>query len=267
MKNRIDSKFEGLRVKGTKALITFITAGDPDISTTGKLVLKMKESGADIVELGVPFSDPIADGPTIQKASERALIHHTSLKNVLHLVAGLRKKTDIPIVLLTYYNPVLKYGLARFCKDARLSGVDGVIIPDLSCEESNPLRDECVKNNVKLILLLAPTSPTSRVKMIAGCADGFIYYVSLTGVTGARKEISRDVITNLNAIKRQTAMPVCVGFGISNPEQAKIIAKYADGVIVGSAIVRLIEGNLKNRYLVKKAGSFVRSLARAVHGK
>ena len=188
-----------------------------------------------------------------------------SLKKVLNLVARLRKKTTIPIALLTYYNPVLKYGLARFSRDASKSGVDGLIIPDLSCEESKPLKDECERYNVNLILLLAPTSPLSRVKMIAKFSSGFIYYVSLTGVTGARKELPKGTVSNLQKLRRLTSKPVCVGFGISNPEQAKTIARYADGVIVGSAIISLIEKNLKDSLLPEKAGKFVQSLSLAVH--
>lgn len=261
--NRIDKAFKILRSAGKKAFIAYITAGDPNLTVTGKLVITLEKSGADIVEMGIPFSDPLADGPTIQAASLRALKAGASLKKIFKLVSVIRKKSDIPIVFMTYYNPVLKYGLTNFFKSSRLCGVDGVIIPDLPTEEAGEIIKLGRKHNISTIFLAAPTSTRKRIINIAGNSSGFIYYVSLTGVTGARKKLPTELKSRVKLIKSLTDKPVAVGFGISGAEAARQIAKVADGVIVGSAIVKIIGGK-KN--IVSRVSRFTENLAKAIHG-
>jgi tryptophan synthase alpha chain len=254
-------------MSGKKAFIAYITAGDPNLGVTADLVVELERAGVDIVELGIPFSDPLADGPTIQAASQRALEKGVNLKRIFKMVKGLRLKVGIPIVFMTYYNPVLKYGLKRFVGDCRQNGVDGVIVPDLPYEESRGLTQVAKKSKVSTVFLIAPTSTRDRIRTIAKNSRGFIYYVSLTGVTGARKKLPREILTNVKKIKTVTKTPVAVGFGISSPQQARQIAKVADGVIVGSAIIKVIEknSNLQKKALVKKVASFAKQLAAAIH--
>ncbi|MBU1912352.1 MAG: tryptophan synthase subunit alpha [Candidatus Omnitrophica bacterium] len=258
--NRIDKKFKELKKNNKKAFIAFIMAGDPSLGVTEKLIHKLASSGADIIELGVPFSDPIADGPTIQKASERGLKSKTTLPGVFNLVKKVRNQIQAPIVFLIYYNLVFHFGLERFVKDAIHSGVDGVVVPDLPPEESKELCEIAKKNKFSVIQLLAPTSSIDRIKKVTGAATGFIYYVSLTGTTGARKKLPEELGENLRNIKKITNMPVCVGFGISTPRQVKEVQKFADGAIVGSAIIKVIEKNIGKKDLVGKVGGFVRKL-------
>ncbi len=261
--NRIEAKFKELEKKRRTTLIPFITAGDPDLKTTKELVLEMERRGADIIELGIPFSDPIADGPTIQAAGIRAMKHKISLENILELVKDLRKKTEVPLVLMTYYNLFFNYGIEKFVIQARENGVDGVIAADLPIEEASELKRYARKNNLDTIFLASPTSPPQRLKLIAKETRGFIYYVSLTGVTGARKKLPEDLIFSLKRVKRFTKKPIAVGFGISKPEHIRKIRRYADGAVVGSAIISVIEKNLKSKDLVKKVGDFVERLAQA----
>jgi len=258
--NRIDKKFKELKKRRKKAFVAFIMAGDPSIAITRKLVFELEKQGADIIELGVAFSDPLADGPTIQRASERALKRKANLDSACNLVRNVRLKTQIPIAFLTYYNILYHYGLERFVEKAKSSGVDGVIVPDLPPEESGELRRIARKKGFSLIHLLAPTSSRQRIKMISNASTGFIYYVSLTGTTGARKELPKDLSASLRLIKRSTNKPVCVGFGISRPGQVKAISRLADGVIVGSAIIKTIEKNISEQKLVENVGKFVRRL-------
>lgn len=258
--NRIDKKFKELKKKRKKAFVAFIMAGDPNLAVTKELIFELEKQGADIIELGVPFSDPLADGPTIQRSSERALKNKINVDSVCNLVKSVRSKTQIPIAFLTYYNLVHHRGLKKFVRKAKASGVDGIIIPDLPPEESGDLRRVGTKNKFSIIHLLAPTSSNERIKMISKVSTGFIYYVSLTGTTGARKELPKEIASSLIKIKRITKRPLCVGFGISKPEQVKSISKSADGVIVGSAIVKIIEKNTGKKDLVKKVGRFVASL-------
>jgi len=262
---RIEKKFNDLKEKKEKALIAFISAGDPDINTTKSLVLEMERRGADIIELGVPFSDPLADGPVIQKSYLRALKDKTSLKKIIRMVKELRTKTSVPIVLMSSYNPVLRYGEDRFVNDAVLSGIDGVIIPDLPPEESDNLCNLSIQKGLDTIFLLSPTSDEERMKLICSKSHGFIYYISVTGITGARKSLSGDIGRMVKKIKRFTELPVAVGFGVSTREQAGKIAKYSDGIIVGSAIVKIIEefSNDKKR-LLKKVGNFIKGLKEAI---
>lgn len=265
--NRIDAKFRELRRLGKKAFIAYITAGDPGLEVTGELVLALERSGTDIIELGIPFSDPLADGPVIQAASSRALKRGANLKKIFLLVAALRKKTGIPIVFMTYYNPVMKYGLEKFAGDCALCGVDGVIVPDLPCGEAYPLSVFLKRAGIAMIFLAAPTSTAESLRVIADMSHGFIYYVSLTGVTGARKNLPAELSKKVKLIKYLTDKPVAIGFGVSTPSQAEAVAGFADGVIVGSAIVKVIENNIGNKgAIIKKVSKFAKSLSEVIHG-
>ena len=241
MNNRIQQTFDNLKAKGGKALIPYIMAGDPSLAMTESLVLALAEGGADLIELGVPFSDPIADGPVIQQAAERALQSGTTLKKVLSTVRSIRKKTSVPLIFMTYYNSMLAMGLKKFCTEAITAGVDGLIIPDLPPEESDELyKITMAAGGPTIIFLLAPTSTPQRRKTVSRLTHGFIYYVSITGITGAQLTDLTLVKKNVQAIQRQSKKPVAVGFGISTPEQAHNVAQFADGVIIGSALVRTI---------------------------
>ena len=261
---RIEQIFIKLKEKGEKALIPYIMAGDPDLRTTESLILTIERAGADILELGVPFSDPIADGPTIQRASERSLKSGTTLKKVMAFVKKLRKKASIPIIIMTYYNIILQYGIARFPSDAAASGIDGIIIPDLPPEEALEFTKYSRKAGLDTIFLLAPTSTEERIKRVASASTGFIYYVSMTGITGARLSNLLEIKGKIPEIRQCTDLPVAVGFGITNEGEARKIAQWADGVIVGSALVRLIEENSRNRRLQSNVDGFIRSLKRAL---
>ncbi len=239
--SRIGDTFARLGGSGEKALITFITAGDPDLATTARLIPLMAEAGADIIELGVPFSDPMADGPTIQKASERALTAGATMAGILAMVKEVRQTCQVPILLMGYYNPIFIYGVDRFCKDAVAAGVDGVLVVDLPPEESAELKDAADQAGLDVIFLLTPTSNASRIKAVNRLGRGFIYYVSVTGVTGARASLADSLSSTVAALRRQLRLPLAVGFGISTPEQAGEVAAVADGVVVGSAIVKLFE--------------------------
>ncbi|MCL5278170.1 MAG: tryptophan synthase subunit alpha [Deltaproteobacteria bacterium] len=241
MTDRIENRFQTVREQGDKALITYIMAGDPDIQKTGSYVEAFIKGGADIVELGMPFSDPIADGPVIQKAAQRALQSGTNIKMILGLVSTVRQTSDVPVVLMGYVNPVIKYGIEKFFKDAAASGVDGVIIPDLPLEEIGIIQDYADQSGIDAVLLAAPTSDKKRLLQLAKNTKGFLYYISLTGVTGSAKGIDIKVFDSIKWIKGQTEKPVAAGFGISTPEQARMIAGVADGIVVGSAFVKLVE--------------------------
>ncbi|GIO06869.1 tryptophan synthase alpha chain [Brevibacillus reuszeri] len=236
--NRIDRLFED---RSRKRFIPFITVGDPTIEATFQIVTAMVEAGADVIELGVPYSDPLADGPTIQRASERALQNGVSIADALQLVARLRKAgVEASLVLFSYVNPVLQYGIDRFFADLAAYGADGVVIPDLPIEENGPAVEAAKKNGIHVISLVAPTSE-SRIKKIGEQATGFLYCVSSLGVTGARTDLRDDLAVFLQKVKSSTNAPTAVGFGISTPEQVRAVAPHTDGVIVGSAIVQEIE--------------------------
>jgi tryptophan synthase alpha chain len=226
---------------GHKALIGYITAGYPDIKATPEIAGVLAESGCDIIELGIPFSDPLADGATIQKASYEALQHGTTVKACLEIASEIRRKIATPLVFMTYYNPVLYYGLEDFCRSCMKVGINGLIVPDLPPEEGIDLEKAARKNDLDMIYLLAPTSTEDRIDTIAERSTGFIYLVSLTGVTGARDTLSPELEGFVKKVREKTAKPLCVGFGISTPEQAKRVAAVADGVIVGSRLIQLIE--------------------------
>ncbi len=257
--NRIDTLFKALRKKKQKAFIAFVTYGDPTLKKTESLALEFQKQGADILELGFPFSDPIADGPVIQRASLRALKNKVTLKDLFRSVSRLRRRgLQIPVVLLSYYNPIFHFGERRFIEEAQKSGIDGVVIPDLPVEEASPFLREGKRKNFHLIFLVAPTSDSSRRRKIASSARGFIYYVSVTGTTGMRSHLPSELKRDVFSLKRITRVPVCVGFGVSTPEEAHRISRFADGVIVGSAIVRKLEEGTS-------PGSFVGRVAREVH--
>lgn len=259
--NRVDKKFRELKKEGRKAFIAFVTAGYPDLRTTEQLVLEFDRRGVDIVELGVPFSDPIADGPVIQAASYEALKKKTTLKKILALVKRLREKTQMPLAAMSYFNPILRYGLSRFIRDAVSSGLDALIIPDLPPEEEQEFSKEARRHGLELVLFLSPTTTAARARSIARSAQGFIYFVSLTGVTGARRDLPHELAGQLRAAKRVAgATPVCAGFGVSTREQVRYLSAHSDGVIVGSAIVKKITENLKEPGLVRKTGDFVQHL-------
>jgi tryptophan synthase alpha chain len=255
--NRIDQKFKTLLKSGAKALIPYITAGEPDIETTKELVVAMEHNGADIVELGVPFSDPLADGTTIQRASQRALQRGIDLATVLGAVEGIRKKSSLPLILMSYYNPILRYGLSRFVHHASGVGVDGLIVPDLPPEEAEEFLEISKPRDFDLIFLVTPTSTVERIRLVSQCSTGFLYCVSLTGVTGVRREIFGGLKQFLQGVRAQTDKPLAVGFGISTPEQAGKVARLADGVIVGSAIVDIIEQTSQRKLVVDRVGEFV----------
>jgi tryptophan synthase alpha chain len=236
--SRIGRTFKKIRERNGKAFIPYIMAGDPDLKRTLEMVKILEDSGADIIELGVPFSDPLADGPTIQKAAQRALSGGMTLRGVIELVADLRQGTQIPIVLMTYYNPVFKYGEERFVHDASSAGVDGMIVPDLPPEEAGIMRKSAKKVGLDTIFLLAPTSTEDRIRTVAKASTGFIYYVSITGVTGAQLSMDVAIESHISRIRQESGTPVAVGFGISTPEEASAVSRFADGVIVGSAIVK-----------------------------
>ena len=241
-------------------LIPYFMCGYPSAAQSIELVLAAAEGGADIIELGVPFSDPIADGPVIQQAAERALRSGTSLRTILPMVTRLRARTQIPLVLMVYYNNIHAFGPERFCHEAAQAGIDGLIIPDMPPDEASPLKGPAAAAGLQLIFLLAPTSTAERRTFVARQSQGFIYYVSLTGITGAKLLSVADVSKNVEKIRKVTHVPVAVGFGIATPEDAVNVAAIADGVIVGSAIVKQIAAHREKPEMVKHVAEFVRSL-------
>lgn len=262
MKNRIEEKFKQLRKQGKKAFIAFVTAGDPSLTVTRKLVLSFENCGVDIVELGVPFSDPMADGPVIQAASQRALKKKTNLKKILKLVLEIRRESSIPIALMSYYNPIFHFGIKQFVLKAVKSGVDGVIIPDLPAEEAKDLIILARKNKLATIFFVSPASSNERIKLAAKVSTGFIYYVSLTGTTGQNLSLPKGLLNNIRLVKKYTQKPVCVGFGISHSQQVKKLSRVCDGVIVGSAIVKQIEKSSGKHNLIENVSRFVFNLAK-----
>lgn len=265
--NRINETFKRLKKEGKTAFIPYVTAADPDMETSKKIVRALTTAGADIIELGIPFSDPLADGPTIQKAVRRSLKNHCSVKKVFDMVKELRREICVPFVFMTYYNIIYNYGLDRFVKSAKSNGADGVIVADLSMEESSELIRLADKEDFCVIMLTAPTTSVARFKKIASKSRGFVYYVSLTGVTGARKELSGELRKDIKRLSEITRKPVCVGFGISTPAQAEEIKSVSDGIIVGSAIIKVIEKNLaqSKTKIVRDVEKFAESMAKAIH--
>ncbi len=264
MMGRIEEKFKALKNEGRKAFIAYLTAGDPDLETTVKLIPALEAAGVDILEIGVPFSDPTADGPVIQAASQRALKKGVTLEKILAMIAGLRRVSEIPIVLFGYYNPILNYGPERFAADAAAAGVDGILVVDLPPEESEELKRYSDPEGLAFITLIAPTTDPRRARKILQGAAGFVYYISVTGVTGTAVPRPDDVQRDLEQLKKMTRLPVAVGFGISTPAQAATIAPLADGVIIGSAWVRLIGVKEKSIGLIKNVFSFAEEIRQAI---
>ena len=262
--SRINQVFAQLKQQGRPGLIPFITAGDPDLATSVELVHTLAAAGADVVELGFPFSDPSADGPTIQAASERALVAGTSLAGVLQLVAEVRKTSQIPIVLMGYFNPVYRYGVERFALDAAASGVDGLLLVDLPPEESAEVLPSLQQAGIDLITLLAPTTPPKRMKDLAELGSGYLYYVSMTGVTGSRRLDPEDIRQAVSAVRKLSPIPVGVGFGITTPEDAATVGSYADAVVVGSALVKVIAEHGCSPELQSRVHSFISDLRQAL---
>lgn len=258
--SRIAEAFARLRSDGRRGFIPFITAGDPDLETTQRLLVELARAGATIIELGVPFSDPMADGPVIQRASERALRHGFHLGEIFQAIAVAQKEMDVPVVLFSYFNPLLSYGLERLSREARAAGVDGVLVTDLVPEEAEQFSATLRAHDLDMIFLVAPTSTTARLKMVADCASGFIYAVSRAGVTGTRDTISSDAERLVARVRKISELPVAVGFGISNAEQVADVWRYADAAVVGSAIVAEIERLQDDPKLVERIGEFSRRL-------
>lgn len=238
---RISKRFAALRVSGELGIIAYITAGDPSLDATLKFVLSLADAGADVIELGIPFSDPLADGPTIQRASERSLKAHTTLAQVIDLVREIRKSSEVPIVLFSYYNPVLQMGLEKFASAAATAGADGVLITDLTPEESDDYRQILAAHHLDTIFLGAPTSTDERLAKIAAASSGFLYLISRTGVTGAKDSLPDDLPTLLRRARKVTLLPIAVGFGISLPGHVSVLGGLADAAVVGSALVSEIE--------------------------
>ena len=260
----IEKKFAELQKRGEAALIPFVTAGDPNLATTLKILRALEKGGADCIELGIPFSDPTADGPTIQRSSERALKNGLSLPRILQLVRQFRRTSEVPIVLFGYFNPIFHYGLENFCRAAARAGADGILCVDLPPEESAELKRWTDAEGLDLIFLLSPTSGPDRVELVAGKGRGFIYYVSVTGVTGARQALDDQLRSQVARVRRATSLPVGVGFGISTPKQAAWIAGFADAAVVGSALVERIEKAKGGVEKARCAGAFVSELKRAI---
>lgn len=261
---RIEEAFARLRERGEGGLIPFITAGDPNLAVTEELVPALAEAGADLVELGIPFSDPMADGPVIQAASERALAAGTTLRGVLEMVARVRRRTQVPIVLMGYYNPVLSFGPERFAREAAAAGVDGILLVDLPPEEAGEIRGYLTESGIRYITLLAPTTPVERRVRLAAEGEGYLYYVSMTGVTGVQRIDPGAIGAEVAALRDSSPIPVAVGFGISSPADARAVAGFADAVVVGSALVKIIAGCGDPEYAVPRAAAFVRSLKEGI---
>lgn len=262
--SRIKDTFAALQAKGKKALIVYITAGDPSLEKTAEICLALAAAGVDILEIGVPFSDPTADGPVIQAAALRALQNEVTLDAVLALVQRIRKSAPIPIVLFGYYNPVFSYGASRFARRAKEVGVDGVLVVDLPPEEAPELRKHTDPGGLDFITLIAPTTDDERIRMLVSRATGFLYYISVTGITGTKKPEVSDVKKDIARIRRFSSLPVAVGFGISTPAQAAELAAYADGVVVGSAFVKMIAEKSGRHDLVASVANFARAIKQAI---
>jgi tryptophan synthase alpha chain len=262
--SRLDRTFQRLKAAHEKALITYLMAGDPGLAETEQLVVELEKAGADIIELGVPFSDPIADGPVIQQASERALRSGTTLRGVLSMVERVRVHSEVPLVLMAYYNSIHAFGPERFCREAVAAGVDGLIVPDMPPDEAGPLKGPAATFGLQLIFLLAPTSTRERRAFVAGQSHGFVYYVSLTGITGAKLGKVAQIGQNVEQIRKISKTPIAVGFGITTPEDAAEVSAIADGVIVGSAIVKHIAAGQQQEGMVASVSDFVHRLKSAM---
>lgn len=261
--NRITARMQDLTAKGEVAFIPYITAGDPTLEKSAEILLELERAGADVIEYGIPFSDPVADGVVIQEASQRALKNNVSLRQVVAQVKELRTKTEIPILLFTYFNPVLAYGIEAFARDCADAGADGVLCVDLPPEEAEDYKRIMVDAGIATVFLASPTTRPERMGLIARFSEGFVYYVSRAGVTGVREKVEGTVKGMVEEVKRHSEIPVAVGFGIAKPEQAEEVARYADGVVVGSAIVDCVGKHGDSKDLIDQVGAFVRPLVDA----
>ena len=262
--NRITERFNALQAGGKTAFIPYVTGGDPSLEATLEIILALERAGSDIVEFGVPFSDPVGDGVVIQEAAQRALEAGVTLPKIIDTVARIRKQSEVPILLFSYFNPLLAHGIERFAADAAAAGVDGVLCVDLPPEEADEYKAALDRNGLCTVFLAAPTTPEARLELIAAQCTGFLYYISRLGVTGERAALSESLQQEVARVKSHSAKPVAVGFGISTPEQARKVAGMADGVVVGSAIVRLIAAQSAAPDLPAQVEAFARSLAEAV---
>ena len=262
--SRIQKRFSELKKADEAALIPFITAGDPDLQTTLEIMRALEAGGADCIELGIPFSDPTADGPTIQRASERALKNQLTLTQILHMLRRFRSTSEIPVILFGYFNPFFRYGLKEFSRHSAAAGADGVLCVDLPPEESEELKHWTDAQGMDLIFLLSPASGKERLELVARRGRGFIYYVSVTGVTGARQSLDEQLRSQVAQVQRMTSIPVGVGFGISTPQQAAWIVEFADAVVIGSALVETIEHASGRSAKARVAGDFVSQIKRAM---
>jgi tryptophan synthase alpha chain len=258
--SRISESFAQLEREGKKGFIPFITAGDPDLDTTRELIIALAKVGATVIELGIPFSDPMADGPIIQRASERALLHRFGIAEVLETARQARERVDTPIILFSYFNPLLQFGVKRLSLEAKDAGIDGLLVTDLTPEESGEFASLLRTNSLDMIFLIAPTSTDERLRMVSHRASGFVYAISRAGITGPRESVSAEAERLVNRMRRFSDLPVAVGFGISNSEQVAEVWRYADAVVVGSALVAEIERLNNSPDVARRAGEFVRRL-------
>ncbi|GAB4367110.1 MAG: tryptophan synthase subunit alpha [Deltaproteobacteria bacterium] len=261
---RIEERLRRLRDAGETALVVYLTAGDPTLPASLEYICAAAEGGADIIEVGIPFSDPTADGPTIQAASARALAGGTTVRGVLSLVSSFRKRYDTPVVLFGYYNPVFRYGVDRFCRDANRSGADGVLVVDLPAEEADEMAPAAHRAGLDWIALVAPTSGRGRIRRASGIGRGFLYMISVTGITGVRKALPPGLKGWAETVRAESRLPVAIGFGISTPAMARAASRHADAVVVGSACVRIVERHGTGRAGTASMGRFVRSLKTAM---
>ncbi len=261
--NRIEARFQSLKTQGVSAFIPYITAGDPSMETSAQIVLALERAGADVIEFGVPFSDPVGDGIVIQEAAQRALQRGASLRGVIATVRAIREKSQVPLLLFSYFNPILAYGVEAFARDAAEAGVDGVLCVDLPPDEDDDYKAALDKAGLCTIFLTAPTTSDDRLRLIGAKSSGFVYYVSRLGVTGEQAALAAGLKDSVARIQHLTGKPVAVGFGISTPEQAAAVAGLAEGVVVGSAIVRVIAQHGEDPALVETVEAFAGSLARA----
>lgn len=264
-RNRIDEKFANLKSKGEKAFVAYVTAGVPDLKKTQEIVLTLEESGVDILEIGVPFSDPTADGPVIQEASQRALRNGVTLSGILDLIESLREKSRIPIVLFSYFNPIFSFGVEAFAKRAARAGVDGVLVVDLPAEEADELKKYTDPLGIKFIYLLAPTSGRQRIRAACRKAAGFLYYISVTGVTGTQLPQAEQIAEDIKTIREYTSTPVVTGFGISSADVAGRMAAKADGIVIGSAFMRIIS-DCPGDYLPERIRDFAVDVRKGISG-
>lgn len=258
---RIEDAFDDLEQRGKKGFIPFVTAGDPDLETTAQILVELAQAGATVIELGVPFSDPMADGPVIQRSSERALRKGVALGDILGVVADVRRTIETPIILFSYFNPLLQFGISKLAQEARVAGIDGVLVTDLSPEEAGEFDAELRANDLDMIFLIAPTSTDARLKLVAQHARGFIYAVSRAGTTGVQASVSVEAERLVNRMRRFSPLPIAVGFGISSAAQVKDVQRYADAVVIGSAIVSKIEQLQDATDVASQLGNFVKELS------